>query len=184
MLFSLLKDCLEIIPMVFGCAFFLRFWAQRCQAGVPLNIARYLVRMTDWFVVSLQKILSAKRGSDWTALAGGILVAWLAAVLDAWLFSVITARLVVFLTLASLLRWIFYGLMAMLLIEAVLSWVNPYASLAFFIHSMTEPLIRPVRRMVPTLGRFDFSPMIVFFLLHVGLKLILQLLSELTGYYY
>ena len=179
MLSDLLSVCLEIIPMVLGCAFLLRFWAQRCQASAPLNIARYIVRMTDWLVMPLYKTVFMKRGADWAALVGGILVAWVAAVLDTWLFSMITVRIVLFLTLMSLVRWIFYGFMAMLFIEAVLSWVNPYTPFAFFIRSMTEPLMRPVRKVVPTLGRFDFSPMIVFFLLHIGLRSISRLLSVL-----
>lgn len=179
MLSNLLSVCLEIIPMVLGCAFLLRFWAQRCQASAPLNIARYITRMTDWLVIPLYKTLFMKKGSDWASLVGGILVAWMAAVLDTWLFGMTTIRIIVFLTLMSLLRWICYGFMAMLFVEAVFSWVNPYSPFAFFIRSMTEPLMRPVRKMVPTLGRFDFSPMIVFFLLHIALRLLSQLLSVL-----
>ena len=95
-------------------------------------------------------------------------------------FRVGDCQMVIFLTLMSLVRWVCYGFMAMLFIEAVLSWVNPAAPFAFFIRSMTEPLLSPVRRVVPTLGQFDFSPMIVFFLLHLTLRLISQLLSFLV----
>ncbi len=180
MLTELLSVCFEIIPMILGCAFLLRFWAHRSHAVVPFNVARCIVLMTEWLVMPLHKTVFMKRGGEWASLVAAVLIAWMASVLNTWLFGLVTVQTVIFLTLMSLVRWVCYGFMAMLFIEAVLSWVNPAAPFAFFIRSMTEPLLRPVRRVVPTLGQFDFSPMIVFFLLHLMLRLISQLLSFLV----
>ena len=50
--------------------------------------------------------------------------------------------------------------------RAVLSWVNPdpYNPIVRFIHNITEPVLAPVRRKLPTsYGGIDFSPIIVFF---------------------
>ena len=59
----------------------------------------------------------------------------------------------------SVYQWI-------IIARAVLSWVNPdpYNPIVRFIHNITEPVLAPVRRKLPTsYGGIDFSPIIVFF---------------------
>jgi YggT family protein len=54
--------------------------------------------------------------------------------------------------------------------RAVLSWVNPdpYNPIVRFIHNITEPVLAPIRRRLPTsLGPIDFSPIIVFFAVYL-----------------
>ena len=179
MLYNLLIVCLEIIPMIIGYAFLLRFWTQKHQISVPTNIARYLIQMTDWLVKPLRKALPIKNSGIWAPLVASLLIALLRAVLEASFFSAGNIRIILFLTLMSLLQWICYGFMAILLIEAIFSWINPLTPFAFFIREMTSPLLSPIRKIIPTLGRFDFSPMIAFFLLQIALRLISQLLSRL-----
>ncbi len=53
--------------------------------------------------------------------------------------------------------------------RAVLSWVNPdpYNPIVRFIHNITEPVLAPIRRRLPTsFGGMDFSPIIVFFAIY------------------
>lgn len=62
----------------------------------------------------------------------------------------------------SLYQWI-------IIARAVLSWVNPdpYNPIVRFIHNITEPVLAPVRRKLPTsYGGIDFSPIIVFFAIY------------------
>jgi YggT family protein len=54
--------------------------------------------------------------------------------------------------------------------RAVLSWVNPdpYNPIVRFIHNITEPVLAPIRRRLPTsLGAIDISPIIVFFAVYL-----------------
>jgi YggT family protein len=54
--------------------------------------------------------------------------------------------------------------------RAVLSWVNPdpYNPIVRFIHNITEPVLAPIRRRLPTsLGPIDVSPIIVFFAVYL-----------------
>ena len=51
-----------------------------------------------------------------------------------------------------------------IIISALISWVNPdpFNPIVRFLHSVTQPLIKPVRRFVPPLGgRFDIAPIVV-----------------------
>ena len=179
MLYTLISVCLLVVPTILGGAFLLSFWAQLHQANVPLNLAGILVKMTTWFVQPVSKLFPGRRGTAWAALLGAVLIALAKAGIEAQLYGLVNARVLTYLILTTLIYWVFYGFIGLLFIEMILSWVNPYSPFAFFVREMTDPLLKPVRRVLPTLGRFDFSPMVVFILLQLGLRLAFQLLASL-----
>jgi YggT family protein len=49
------------------------------------------------------------------------------------------------------------------LASVVLSWVqlSPDHPLVRFTHALTEPVLAPIRRVLPELGGLDFSPMVL-----------------------
>lgn len=53
--------------------------------------------------------------------------------------------------------------MWVVIISALISWVNPdpYNPIVRFLHAATEPVLRPIRRRLPTAMGLDFSPLIV-----------------------
>jgi len=55
----------------------------------------------------------------------------------------------------------------LILIRAVISWVNPdpYNQIVQFLYKVTEPVLEPIRRILPFSLRFgiDISPIIAFF---------------------
>jgi YggT family protein len=55
------------------------------------------------------------------------------------------------------------------LAAVILSWipVDPRNPVARLVWSLTEPALAPIRRMLPSLGGIDFSPMILLFALQV-----------------
>ena len=59
-----------------------------------------------------------------------------------------------------------------LLARVILSWFplqpgTPMASIASIIYQLTEPIMGPVRRIIPTIGMIDISPIVVFFGLRI-----------------
>lgn len=70
-----------------------------------------------------------------------------------------------FMAVAKVLDYVLLFFMLIVLARAVLSWVNPdpYNPIVRFIHSMTEPVLYRIRRIIPmSFGGIDFSPVIVF----------------------
>jgi YggT family protein len=68
---------------------------------------------------------------------------------------------------ASLIRSLIQLYLFVLLIRVVLSWfpISPGSAMASvyrFCHTITEPVLAPVRRLIPQVGMFDLSPLIVF----------------------
>lgn len=61
----------------------------------------------------------------------------------------------------------------LLLIRVVMSWVAPGSTNSFvrLIYDLTEPVLAPVRKLLPGSGMIDLSPLVTFFLLQ-GLQLL------------
>ncbi|GAB62501.1 MAG: YggT family protein [Candidatus Jettenia sp.] len=64
-----------------------------------------------------------------------------------------------------------------LLIRIVLSWVphNPYNQAIQFLYKITDPVLNPVRKLIPPIRGIDFSPVIVFIALGVVKRMALVL---------
>jgi YggT family protein len=70
--------------------------------------------------------------------------------------------------LLNFLRFMLIGLELVILARIVLSWVDPAGRSPFagFIMQTTEPILGPVRKLLPRTGMFDWSPLVV--LLAIG----------------
>ena len=68
-----------------------------------------------------------------------------------------------------------------ILIRVILSWVrlDPYHPVSVFIHQVTEPVLAPIRRFLPSTGMIDFSPLIALVLIQVVQVVLSQLLFSL-----
>ena len=65
--------------------------------------------------------------------------------------------------LIKLLNIYFYIIIA----RALMSWFNPspYNPIVRFVYILTEPVLGPIRRVVPPIGGLDLSPMVVFLII-------------------
>jgi YggT family protein len=53
------------------------------------------------------------------------------------------------------------------IVQAVLSWVNPYTPVAPAFETLTRPFLKPIRRFVPPMGNVDLTPLVLLLLLYV-----------------
>ena len=69
--------------------------------------------------------------------------------------------------LSNFLRFVLVGLEVLIFARVLLSWVDPSGrgAIAGFVVQTTEPLLAPVRRLLPRTGMFDWSPLIVLLVL-------------------
>ncbi len=67
------------------------------------------------------------------------------------------------LAVAKLINFVLSAYIWIVIGRAVISWVNadPYNPIVRFLVQATEPLLARIRRMVPVMGGFDLSPMIL-----------------------
>jgi YggT family protein len=164
----------------FFCALFLlRFMMQATRVSFAGQLGRFVVSLTDWAVKPLRRVIPGVGGFDWASLVAAFaLQLALAALLvglagpgvaaDAGTLAITVA----WLALRSLLRLAIYILIGALILQAVLSWINPYSPLAAPASQLTRPLLDPVRRLVPSISGIDLSPLVVILLLQALLMLL------------
>jgi YggT family protein len=66
----------------------------------------------------------------------------------------------------------------LLIVRVVLSWTNPMGGgggLVAFVYQATEPILAPIRRVLPPTSGVDWSPLIAMLLLGVILRVVAQL---------
>jgi len=151
---------------------------QAVRVRPPSQVAQFTFQLSDWLVRPLRRIVPGVGGYDWASLIGAFLVVLLAT--SIWLINGLPFQTIFLMALHRFLQWIIYGFMALLVIEAIFSWVNPHAPLAPFVRALNEPLLHPLRRVVPLIGNLDLSLMVALILLQVAQQL-LGMLFEMLG---
>jgi YggT family protein len=72
-------------------------------------------------------------------------------------------------------------LVLLVIVSVILSYfMDPYHPIRRGIDSIVEPLLTPIRRIVPLIGMLDFSPLILIILLQVVSNLIIRFLISLS----
>ena len=167
---SIITLIIDTVASILGGVLLLRFWMQATRVRPPATVAQFTFQLSDWLVRPLRRIVPGVGGYDWASLIGAFLVVLLAS--SVWLFAGLPFQSVLLIAFQRFLQWIIYGFMALLVIEAIFSWVNPHAPLAPLVRALNEPLLRPLRRVVPLLGGMDLSLLVALILLQVAQLLV------------
>lgn len=79
--------------------------------------------------------------------------------------------------LAEAIRWFSQVIVILVLAHVILSYfLSPYHPIRSFVDRLVEPLLAPIRRVVPLVGMLDFSPMILIILVQLIAQLLISLL--------
>ncbi|MCP3868956.1 MAG: YggT family protein [Gammaproteobacteria bacterium] len=167
-----------LIQVVFGAyilVVMLRFLLQWVQADFYNPASQFIVKVTTPALLPLRRIIPGIAGLD----IASVVLMWLLKSLELGLIIVLSN---VDASPISALAWSIPELISLLinvflyaiLIQVIISWINPgnYNPLIGLLHSLTEPLLGPARRMLPAMGGLDLSPMLVM----IGLVLLKMLL--------
>ena len=168
---SLLLDV--IAGLVAGtCLLRLAMQAQRIPFNQPLG--RFVFAMTDWIVMPLRKVIPPWSRWDLSSLMAAWLIKFLQFLL-LWLLAGGRDGLgqLPLLSLLGLLQLTVSALSALVLVYALMSWLQPGTYLFEMADRLVKPWLDPVRRMVPLIGGVDLAPLV--------LLLVLQLLGMLLA---
>ncbi len=162
-------------------------WAVRTRRISPFNaVARFFRTSVDPFIAPVERKVVSAGGTPasaplWTLVAvvvGGIIII---SILD--FIRVEIVRAMYFSSQGSagifrlLVSWTFNILKIALLVRVVSSWlpISPYSKWISWSFRLSEPILAPLRRVVPTLGAFDITPIIAYFLLGLIQSFLLRL---------
>lgn len=169
MLYQIPSFLLDVIVGLLGGACLLRLYMQyhRVPFGNPLG--RFIFAVSDWIVMPLRRIVpSAKRWDLASLIAAWLLV--MVKFLLLWLLIGNFGRMAILplVSLVGLAQLAVSALTALLVVYAVLSWVpGASAVLLDLVSRLAEPIVRPLRRIIPLVGGVDLSPLAAIVLLQV-----------------
>ncbi|MGC9401406.1 MULTISPECIES: YggT family protein [Vibrio] len=159
----------------------LRIWLQISRADFYNPFSQFIVKATQPVVAPLRRVIPSIGSLDVaTVLFAYVLcvLKFVALVLVSSSGSFVFSADFLFLGLLSLLKAAGGLLFWVLLIRAILSWVSQGRSpIEFVFHQLTEPMLAPIRRILPAMGGFDLSVLVLF----IGLQFANFLMGDLIG---
>ena len=175
MITQAIQFVLDAIFSLFILAALVRFWMQAFQAPARNPIAQFTMALTDWAVRPLRRIVPGILNLDWASLivafAFELLLQFLLLLVMGASPNLDALSVLLFFAFVKLIRLSIYVFMGAIIIQAVLSWVNPHHPVAPFFQALTRPFLRPFQRAVPPIGGVDITPVLVL----IALQLVLIL---------
>jgi YggT family protein len=176
---------LDALFHLFILAALVRFWMQAFRAPARNPIAQFTMALTDFAVKPLRRVIPGVMNLDWASLVVAFAFEFLLQVLLVLIAGIApTAQLLsvlLFMSFVKLIRLSIYVFIGAIIIQAVLSWVNPHHPVAPFFHALTRPFLKPFQRAVPPIGGVDITPILVLIALQLVLMLPVGWLEQEAG---
>jgi len=180
MIANALAFILQTIFGLFTLVLLLRFYLQLTRAPFQNPVSQAVVAVTNFIVKPVRRIIPGFRGIDLTTLLLAYLTQFILLLLLRWLgdFPFLVAGSGIWislfgLALVEILKLSIYIFLYAVIAQAILSWINPYNQLTPLLDALTRPILAPLRRLIPTAGGFDFSPIIVFIVAQLLIMLVI-----------
>jgi YggT family protein len=158
-------------------AFLLRFLLAIMRADFRNPLSQAVLSLTNWLVLPLRRILPPIGRVDTASLVALIAVQFAMTLI---MFRLLTGAMIPFVPLViaglrSLATSTIRLFQVAIFIYALLSFIAPgsYSPVVGVVSSLCEPLLRPLRRLLPVIGGIDFSPLIAL----IGLQALLILIT-------
>jgi len=182
LLYQIVSFLLDALVSVVGGACLVRLAMQRQRVPFSNPVGRLVMALSDWIVLKLRRVLPSILGWDTASLAAAYLLV-LAKLLLLWALrgAGSGAWLLPLVAVFATLQLAISVLTALLIVYAVLSWVQPQSPVMPVIDRMLAPLLAPLRRALPQVGGFDFSPLVLLLILQVAGMLLGGLMGEVLG---
>ena len=156
-----LSFMLNAIVSLYLFVLLLRFWLPLFNANFSNPLAQGILKITSPVVIPLRRILPPIGRIDTATLVAAFFIKYLAVLLT----NLMTGRSIgmpaVALTTALQLVSLTINLFTFaVLLRVILSWIShdPANPAVQILHTMSEPILRPFRRLIPPVGGFDISP--------------------------
>lgn len=187
MLIRVLSFLLESFFFVLIAAALLRAWMNWTRVNMRGQPGVFVMAVTDWLVKPLRLALPktlAQSKIDWASLLTALLFALAYALIWFVLFTMVLgdlgvaalapAMLLALLGFAfkMLLRVALQTMMILVIGFAILSWVQPGSPAYSLLGRLTEPLLAPLRRVIPSVGGIDLSAIVLILALQIGLMVL------------
>lgn len=163
----------------------LRFILQLVRADFYNPLSQFIVRATQPLLKPLRRVIPGFAGIDLASLVLAIIVQL---ILLAVIIMLMGAALP---PVLQLLVWSLVGVTSLfvkifffaLIISVILSWVAPHSHnpAAMLVNQLCEPVLAPIRRILPSMGGLDLSPIFAFIALRLVDMLLIANMAMAVG---
>ena len=188
MLMRILGFLLETIFLLLIGASLLRAYMNWVRVNMTAQPGRFVMALTSWLVKPLRRVLPKSLAQSRLDLAS-VLAAGLLALAYALIWLLLFGALLgegagvadwgvagwlglLLFALKMLVRVALQTLMILVLAYVILSWVQPGSPIYSLLARLADPLLAPLRRVVPTIGGVDLSALVLLVLLQIGLMVL------------
>lgn len=166
----------------------LRFMLQWLRADFYNPVSQFIVRATTPPLRPLRRFIPSVGGQDSSSVVLAVLLTYIKYMLLkalsvpaiqiggalAPIASAPTTGLLIY-CLADIISLTLNIFLVAIIVQVVISWVNPgnYNPVVGLVHQITAPIMRPIQRIIPSMGGLDLSPLFASMMLIVAKMLII-----------
>jgi len=161
----------------------MRFWMQWVRADFRNELGQFIISATNPIVIPLRKALPSIGTID----TATVVFAMLVCVLKIFAFMAIKGYSTgvggyILMSIGLFIKSSIYLFCAAIIIGIIASWINPhsYHPVLSVARSISEPLLAPARKLIPSFGGLDFSPMVIILILQGSLFIVAEYLLPIA----
>jgi YggT family protein len=183
---AILRTALLSVAVVFGVICLLD-WAVRTRKISPFNaVARFCRSTVDPIIAPIERRVVRAGGSPASAALWALVAVVIGGILLLTLLDIIRLEVVRSIIASQegtagifhlLVNWTFTILKAAIVVRVISSWlpISPYSAWVHWSYRLSEPILKPLRRIVPILGGLDLTPIVAYILLGIAQSLLYRL---------
>lgn len=160
----------------------LRVLLQLARANFHNPICQFLYKASNPILMPLRRVIPSWRRLD----LAGVLLAWLLLLLKRLMLFAMTLGVpslpaLAIIALADLIGFVLMMMLILIVVRVILSFVggDSYHPVIPLVFQLTEPVLKPIRGQLPSLGGLDFSPLIAMLAISLAQALLVAPLLDL-----
>lgn len=156
----------------------LRFLLQTVRADFYNPLSQFIVKLTSPVLKPVRRIIPGLGGIDIATLVVLLALQIIELLLiGAMMGGSLHPAVLLVMAIGRLINMVLYIFIIAIIVQAILSWVQPatYNPMTVILYQLTEPVLRPIRSILPVFSGIDLSPLVAI----VALNLVLMAVPHL-----
>lgn len=173
---------ISVLFSLYILAVMLRFLLQLVRADFYNPVSQFLITVTNPALRHLRRWVPGFLGLDWPSILLLVIlqtmeICLIALVSTSGLPTLPGLLVLIFAHLLELCVWIY---LFVIILQVILSWIHPgaYSPVTVLMYQLTDPVLRPLRRLLPPTAGLDWSPLVAIILLNLVLLLVVTPLQD------
>jgi YggT family protein len=146
----------------------LQWFAFNLGTGQNKTIGAYILPLSNWIVIPLRRVIPSVGRFDVASFVAAYLLILGKVAILLWISGIFLPGLSwPILAFIDLLDLILSGLVGLVFASVILSWVSAGSQIQYLVSLLVNPLLTPIRKLLPNFGVLDLSPLALLLVLQV-----------------